>query len=147
MRISIKLIAAAPLLLVTGVALSAPAAATDLAEALKLCAKNPDCSAGVMKHGSRVLVIKQSDGTQSTVDCPPKGPCYIVAAKGSSGRGKPGGTAGAGAVGNVMGVSSPTKETGKTGAGVSAVKGMGVRPPASSPKEPKRMTTRHNRGV
>jgi hypothetical protein len=91
MTISIKtvLVAAAPLLLVGAVALSTPAGAVEWSQAQKTCAANPNCSPGPTQvDGSHYLLIKQSDGTTSAVDCPAKGPCMIMA-KGSPRGGKP----------------------------------------------------------
>jgi hypothetical protein len=78
MRKSIVLtIAAAPLLLGTGVALSTPAAATDIKQAVKLCDANPNCTKSPGGAGGLDLKVKTSQGDK-TVRCPITGPCTVT---------------------------------------------------------------------
>ena len=77
MTISIKTVlsAAAPLLLVTGVLLSTPSAATDAREAIRRCDAAPPCHFTVDRDGG-LTVFGASGGI---VQCPAKGPCSVVA--------------------------------------------------------------------
>ena len=78
MRKSLVLtIASAPLLLGTGVALSTPAAATDISQAVELCDKNPSCTKHPRGPGGLDLKVKTSEGDK-TVRCPITGPCVVL---------------------------------------------------------------------
>jgi hypothetical protein len=92
MGLSIKVVlsVAAPMLLVIGVALPTPVAAVGLGAALKTCQRNPGCTAGpAERDGGHTLLVHQSDGSTSVVECPPKGACFVVAAKPGAPGGKP----------------------------------------------------------
>lgn len=115
-------------------ALSTPAAALTFSEAVMICAKNPGYSPGVRdRSGGHTMLIKQSDGTTSVVDCPARGPCVVMAKTDPKG-----GKATPGSVSNVLGApSSGTKGGGKPGAMSPGGKVTTVLPSAASPKEPK----------
>jgi hypothetical protein len=63
MRIAI-MTAVAPLLLITGVTLSAPAAATDAKQAMSMCdARGDACRMNVDNYGNVTLLVQNSGGT------------------------------------------------------------------------------------
>jgi len=96
MTISIN--AVAPLLLVTGLVLSTPCAATEASEAIRRCDATPGCTFNVNDDGG--LVVRGPTG--GIVQCPAKGPCTVVSTV-RGGKPKPG----AGAPGKVTGVMAP----------------------------------------
>jgi hypothetical protein len=73
------LIAAAPLLLVTGtIALSSPARAMELGAAVKACEANPNCTVLPARGPGATMIIKSGKGVGNSgaiIDCPPKGQC------------------------------------------------------------------------
>jgi hypothetical protein len=77
----IILITAAPLLLVTGIALSTPAPAMEIGPAVKACQANPNCAILPTEGPGVQMIIKSGTGkgdSGAVIDCPPKGQCVTV---------------------------------------------------------------------
>jgi hypothetical protein len=102
MGIAIKIVltTAAPLLLVTGVVLSSPAAAIEGEAAAVACEKRPGaCFAEYLPDGGVDIYVCNAGESCRTIHCPPKGACGFTSLRTPKG-GKPV----AGAAGNVMGI-------------------------------------------
>lgn len=68
--------------------LSSPAMATDARQAITLCEKNPNCSYNVT-GGGVTLWVRDGDGKNTYVDCPPPGKggtCTVVRGGGQVGK-------------------------------------------------------------
>jgi hypothetical protein len=67
--------------------LSTPAAATDARGALRACDKNPNCKPRTNDDGSVDLFVKQVDGKEDWVSCPPRGACECMSCPRTQGKG------------------------------------------------------------
>lgn len=56
--------------------MAAPAWATDQAEAIKLCAKNPNC--GIFRYKGGVDLYIEGKGKNQEIHCPDNGPCVCL---------------------------------------------------------------------
>ncbi len=99
---------------IAAVALSTPAGATKISQAIQLCKKNPNC------HdigGGQFCVDVGTDLCKHLVTCPKKGNCKIAYLKAGAGQKPPGnvGTALARASGKPSGIKAPTATTAQGG--------------------------------
>lgn len=112
----IVLSAAGPLLLLTAIALSTPAAATDLNQAVKLCDANPNCALLPPTNAQGMeMTVKTPGGGTHIISCPKTGQCTVdlkTPAGGKSATGKAGNVARVLAGSAKTGAAADKKKTG-----------------------------------